>query len=200
MNTPISTLSARPYSRAQQQRPSSSLSQRPPSSASFTRPASSASLRPQSRVSRPGSRISRPATRQSTRLLPLFQKLITQITGLTPENDDEDFRFTLDFVSRNLEHATATKGGPSSDMPDMDRRFHGYIQLSCLQHLSFNQCIVLRFIEKFRIQSNDTLAEALQLSYRKVKDHAKELTNIDGDIKVESLLIICKRVTDGGSS
>ncbi|KAG2122225.1 Spc98 family-domain-containing protein [Suillus clintonianus] len=168
MSTPSSTLSARPHSRAQHQRPSSSLSQRPPSSASFARPVSSASLRPQSRVSRPSSRISRPATRQSTRLLPLCQKLITQLTGLTLDNDEEDFRIALDFVSRNLEHATATKGGPSSDMATMDKRFHG-------------------FLEKSRIQSNDTLAEALEMSYRKVKDSAKELTNIDGDIKFAHL-------------
>ncbi|KAG0698698.1 Spc98 family-domain-containing protein [Suillus ampliporus] len=168
MSTPSSTLSARPQSRALHQRPSSSLSQRPPSSASFGRPSSSASLRPQSRVSRPSSRISRPATRQSTRLLPLCQKLITQLTGLNLENDEEDFRIALDFVSRNLEHATATKGGPSSDMATMDKRFHG-------------------FIEKSRIQSNDTLAEALEISYRKVKYSAKELTNIDGDIKLAHL-------------
>ncbi|KAG1760722.1 Spc98 family-domain-containing protein [Suillus occidentalis] len=168
MSTPSSTLSARPHSRALHQRPSSSLSQRPPSSASFARPVSSASLRPQSRVSRPSSRISRPATRQSTRLVPLCQKLITQLTGLTSENDEEDFRTTLDFVSRNLEHATATKGGPSSDMATMDKRFHG-------------------LLEKSRIQSNDTLAEALEISYRKVKDSAKELTNIDGDIKLAHL-------------
>lgn len=127
MSTPSSTLSARPHSRALNQRPSSSLSQRPPSSASYARPVSSASLRPQSRISRPSSRISRPATRQSTRLAPLCQKLITQLTGLTLENDEEDFRMALDFVSRNLEHATATKGGPRSDMATMDKRFHGYI-------------------------------------------------------------------------
>ncbi|KAG1717437.1 Spc98 family-domain-containing protein [Suillus paluster] len=168
MSTPSSTLSARPHSRALHQRPSSSLSQRPPSSASFGRPVSSASLRPPSRVSRPSSRISRPVTRQSTRLLPLCQTLITQLTELDLENDEEDFRIALDFVSRNLEHATATKGGPSSDMATMDRRFHG-------------------FIEKSRIQSNDTLAEALEISYRKVKDSAKELTNIDGDIKLSHL-------------
>ncbi|KAG1809247.1 Spc98 family-domain-containing protein [Suillus variegatus] len=168
MSTPSSTLSAHPHSRALNQRPSSSLSQRPPSSASYARPVSSASLRPQSRISRPSSRISRPATRQSTRLAPLCQKLITQLTGLTLENDEEDFRMALDFVSRNLEHATATKGGPSSDMATMDKRFHG-------------------FLEKYRIQSNDTLAEALEISYRKVKDSAKELTNIDSDIKLAHL-------------
>lgn len=100
--------------------------------------------------------------------MPLCQKLVTQLTGLTSENDEEDFRTTLDFVSRNLEHATATKGGPSSDMATMDKRFHG-------------------FLEKSRIQSNDTLAEALEISYRKVKDSAKELTNIDGDIKLAHL-------------
>jgi gamma-tubulin complex component 5 len=148
MSTPSSTLSARPHSRALQQRPSSSLSQRPTSSASFARPVSSASFRPQSRVSRPSSRISRPATRQSTRLLPLFQKLVTQVTDLTPENDEEDFRTALDFVSRNLEHATATKGGPSSDMATMDKRFHGYIQLSYLQQVLFSQCTSLQLYRK----------------------------------------------------
>jgi gamma-tubulin complex component 5 len=147
MSTPSSTLSARPHSRALHQRPSSSLSQRPPSSASYARPVSSASLRPQSRVSRPSSRISRPATRQSTRLAPLCQKLITQVAELTLENDEEDFRIALDFVSRNLEHATATKGGPSSDMATMDKRFDGYIQSSYMKVL-FSQCMFLQFSRK----------------------------------------------------
>lgn len=56
---------------------------------------------------------------------------------------------------------------------------------------SANACS-FSFIEKSRIQSNDTLAEALKISYRKVKDSAKELTNIDGDIKVNSLTVMHK--------
>ncbi|KIJ69751.1 hypothetical protein HYDPIDRAFT_35222 [Hydnomerulius pinastri MD-312] len=170
MSTPTSSgssalpSSARPHSRIQ--RPSSSLSYRPPSSLSSARPVSSASLRPQSRVSRPASRISRPVTRQATRLLPLCQSLVTQMTGLSPDNDDENFRTAVDFVSKNLEHST--KGGPSADMPAMDKHFRGYVQ-------------------KARINSHDSLAEALEKSYHKVKEQAKELTGLDEEIKLSHL-------------
>lgn len=130
MNTPIPASSIRPHSSLRIQRPSSSLSQRPPSSLSSARPASSASsLRPHSRVStRPSSRLSRPVTRQTTRLLPLCQSLVTQVTGLSPEIDDENFRTAVDFVSKNLEFSI--KAGASTDMTAMDKHFRGYYHSS----------------------------------------------------------------------
>ncbi|KIJ13301.1 hypothetical protein PAXINDRAFT_117334 [Paxillus involutus ATCC 200175] len=161
-----SSLSARPHSRLQ--RPSSSLSQRPPSSLSSARPVSSASLRPPSRVStRPSSRISRPVTRQTTRLLPLCQTLVTRLTGLSLENDDENFRIAVDFVSKNLEHSI--KGGAGVDIPTLNKHFRGYHVL------------------KARINSHDGLANALEKSYRKVKTQAKDLTDLDGQIKLSHL-------------
>ncbi|KAG8219040.1 Spc98 family-domain-containing protein [Butyriboletus roseoflavus] len=169
MNTPTSASSARPHSSLRVQRPLSSLSQRPPSSLSSARPPSSASsFRPHSRVStRPSSRISRPATRQSTRLLPLCQSLVTQVTGLSPDADDENFRTAVDFTSRNLEYSI--KAGASIDMTAMDKHFRGYHVL------------------KASINSYDGLADALQESYRKAKQQAKELTDFDERIKLSHL-------------
>ncbi|KAF9226914.1 hypothetical protein BS17DRAFT_800830 [Gyrodon lividus] len=168
MSTPTSgtsSLSVRSHSRLQ--RPSSSLSQRPSSSLSSARPVSSASFRPQSRVStRPSSRISRPVTRQTTRLLPLCQILVTRITGLSPENDDENFRTAVDFASKNLEYSL--KGGAGTDMTALDKHFRGHAL-------------------KARINSNDGLANALEESYRKVKEQAKDLTDLDGQIKLSHL-------------
>ncbi|KAI9569285.1 Spc98 family-domain-containing protein, partial [Boletus coccyginus] len=166
---PISASSVRPHSALRAQRPSSSLSQRPPSSLSSARPPSSASsFRPQSRIStRPSSRLSRPATRQATRLLLLCQSLVTQVTGLSSETDDENFRTAVDFASKNLEYAI--KAGASADMTAMDKHFRGYHVL------------------KASINSHDNLADALRESYRKVKQQAKELTDLDEQIKLSHL-------------
>ncbi|KIK29013.1 hypothetical protein PISMIDRAFT_672390 [Pisolithus microcarpus 441] len=158
----------RPHSRAQ--RPSSSSSHgRPSSSLSTARPVSSASLRPQSRLSRPSSRVSRPVTRHTARLLPLCQSLVTQITRLSPDNDAENFRIAVDFTLKNLEHAI--KGGASTDMTTMEKRFRGRIQ-------------------KAQINNQDTLANSLKTSYTRVKQHAKDLIDIDEDIKVTTSILV----------
>lgn len=82
------------------------------------------SVRPGSRVSqRPVSRQARPATRQSSRLLPLSQTLVTQVTGLTPDGDEDKFRTSVEYVTKSLEHAT--KGAASIDMAVMDRQIAG---------------------------------------------------------------------------
>ncbi|KAI5993575.1 Spc98 family-domain-containing protein [Pisolithus albus] len=168
MSTPTSSHVGglqRPHSRAQ--RPSSSSSHgRPSSSLSTARPVSSASLRPQSRLSRPSSRVSRPVTRHTVRLLPLCQRLVTRITGLSPDNDAENFRIAVDFTLKNLEHAM--KGGASTDMTTMDKRFRGRIQ-------------------KAQINNQDILARSLKTAYTKVKQHAKDLIDIDEDIKLSHL-------------
>ncbi|KAI6040406.1 Spc98 family-domain-containing protein [Pisolithus marmoratus] len=169
MSTPTSSHVSglpRPHSRAQ--RPSSSSSHgRPSSSLSTPRPVSSASLRPQSRLStRPSSRVSRPATRHAARLLPLCQSLVTQTTRLSPDNDAENFRIAVDFTLKNLEHAI--KGGASTDMTTMDRRFRGRVQ-------------------KARINNQDALANALNKAYTRVKEYAKDLVDIDEDIKFSHL-------------
>ena len=124
---PLSSLSHRPPSSASQ-RPPSSASHRPPSSLS-SRPMSSTSMRPHSRVSqRPHSRHAR------SRLLPLCQTLVTQVTGLRDggggdgeEGDGENFRTAVDFVVKNLEATTLNKGAPGVDMGVMDRQIRGCV-------------------------------------------------------------------------
>ena len=118
-----SSRASRPSSSASQ-RPASSISQRPPSSSS--RPTSSLSTRPGSRVAqRPNSRHSRPATRQTSRLISLSETLVTQITGLTIENDEDNFRTALEFVWKNLEQVT--KGAVSVDMTVIDKQIRGFV-------------------------------------------------------------------------
>lgn len=66
----------------------------------------------------------------------MSQALVTQITGLRPsadgadEDEDENYRTAVDFVTKNLEYTS--KGGASQDMAAMDRHFHGYVQRGVL--------------------------------------------------------------------
>lgn len=105
-------------------------------------------------------------TRHTARLLPLCQSLVTQITRLSPDNDAENFRIAVDFTLKNLEHAI--KGGASTDMTTMEKRFRGRIQ-------------------KAQINNQDTLANSLKTTYTRVKQHAKDLIDIDEDIKLSHL-------------
>jgi gamma-tubulin complex component 5 len=108
-------------------RPSSGAQFRPPSSASTLRPSSSlSSNRPISRISqRSGSRLSRrPSLRQASRITPLTQILVTQITGITPESDPDNFRIATEYVIKHLE--TSIGGSSGQDMSKMDQHFYGY--------------------------------------------------------------------------
>ena len=85
------------------------------------RPQSSASVRPGSRLSiRPQARHAR------NRLLPLCQKLVTQITGNNPENDDDAPQHLQDveFVLKNLE---ANKQATTVDLDRIDRQIRGLV-------------------------------------------------------------------------
>lgn len=131
---------ARRPSSSASQRPLSAVSLRPPSGLS-QRPSSSLSVRPTSRVSnRPSSRLStRPGTghRPNPRIGPLSQDLVTQITGLVPNGDEEkNFETAVDFVTKNLEYKA--KGGVSQDITAMDRVFSGYVHYSVLQSRLIN--------------------------------------------------------------
>ncbi|OBZ70494.1 Gamma-tubulin complex component 5 [Grifola frondosa] len=161
-----SRTSTRPASSASI-RPSSSASTRPPSSASSVRPAPSAS-RPASRATqRPISRFSqRPSTRQSLRLLPFYQELVTQVTGLTAESDQENFRTAVDFVSRNLDQTARPSG--STDFATVDKHVRGHAQ-------------------KARINSYDTLATALETSYKKLKNQSQNCGDLDAEIQLSRL-------------
>lgn len=106
-------------------RPPSSLSHRPPSSLAVPRPVSSASsIRPHSRLSQ------RPQRHARSRLVPLSQALVTQVTGLRDEGteddfDGENFRTAVDFVAKNLEATTLTKAAAGMDMGAIDRQIRG---------------------------------------------------------------------------
>lgn len=130
-------------------RPSSSASTRPPSSASAVRPSSSASsVRPSSSAGsvrhlapsraesratqRPSSRFSRPATRHSTRLNPLYQTLVTQLTGWTDENDEDDFNSGVELVTRRLDQTS--RPAASADFATIDKQIRG-LGIICLSSL-----------------------------------------------------------------
>ena len=115
---PGSSASMRPASSASM-RPASSLSVRPPSSASTMRPGTSASVR------RPVSRLSqRPPTRQSSRILPLCETLVTQITGFTAA-DQEVYQAAVDYTSKNLD--STVRPSASTDYATIDRVMKGYL-------------------------------------------------------------------------
>ena len=122
-NRPPSSLSLRPSSR-NTSRPGSSATQRPASSLSV-RPTSRASVRPQSRFSqRTHSRHAR------SRLIPLCQTLVSQITGLRDESterdaDGENFREAVEHMVKALETSTINKAAVGVDMSVIDSRISG---------------------------------------------------------------------------
>ncbi|KAF9462032.1 Spc98 family-domain-containing protein [Collybia nuda] len=145
---------------------SSGLSVRPPSSLSTHRPPSNASVRPHSRVS------VRSQTRHArSKLIPLSQTLVTQITGLEEKKgteDEVDFITAVDFVVKNLEATTLSKGAVSVDMGVMDRQIRGHSL-------------------KARLNSQDVLAEALEKCYEGLKTHIEGETDLDKEIKKSRL-------------
>ncbi|KAM6496155.1 Spc97 / Spc98 family domain containing protein [Amanita muscaria] len=162
-----SSASLRPSSSASTPRPSSSLSARPRSSSSVStsRPQS----RPQSRVSR------RPSSRHDfrTRLQPLARTLVAQLTGLqeegTPDDPDgQNFQTSLNLVLKNLDATTLNKGATSVDLRIMDQQIHGHAL-------------------KARVNSQDELSEALQMSYHRVKSSVVENEELDQGIKMYRL-------------
>ncbi|GBE79798.1 predicted protein [Sparassis crispa] len=172
---PPSSASTRPSSSASIRpsisapiRPSSSASIRPSPSTSSARPISRTSSRSSSRLThRPSSRYSqRPSTRQSSRLVPLYQALVTQITGLTSENDQDNFRDAVDFVSKNLDQSV--RPSANHDLDTVERHFRGHVQ-------------------KARINANDTLGTALETSHRKFKSQFEHNGDLDTDVKMSRL-------------
>ncbi|OCH94284.1 hypothetical protein OBBRIDRAFT_163520 [Obba rivulosa] len=166
---PSSSASIRPSSSAPL-RPSSSASSR--TLTSTLRPSSSASsVRPPSSTSRPTSRLSqrprsRASSRLSARLLPLYQTLVTQTTGLEASRDAENFQTAVEFVARNLDQTT--KPGVTSDMTAMEKHIRGHCQ-------------------KARVNSNDTLANALNVAFGKLKSQADAGNDLDADMKTSRL-------------
>ncbi len=114
---------------------------RPKSSASSHRPFSRATNRPPSSTSiagRPASRIGNTPTskplhrlpqRQITRLISSSQSLVSQVTGLNPDDDGGVFRAMVDMVTRSLDYNV--KAAPSSGMSDIAKLVNGSIVPSC---------------------------------------------------------------------
>ena len=99
---PQPSSSSRPLSRA-----SIVPTLRPSSSLGHTRPISRLSQRPASRLSqRPASRQSHhapPHSQISAKVSGLIHTLVTQITGITNENDPENYKIACDYASKHLE-------------------------------------------------------------------------------------------------
>ncbi|KAJ7735445.1 Spc98 family-domain-containing protein [Mycena olivaceomarginata] len=155
---PTSALSQRPPSSASH-RPLSRASQRPPSSAS-QRPLSSASRRPPSSLS-----VRRPPSR---RLFPFYQTLVTQVTGLSEADDDAAYQTAVEYTTRSLESATMVKAATGVDLGVIDRQVQGHAH-------------------KARIKTRDTLAEALETSYKRLKHQAAQEKDLDQEIKMSRL-------------
>ena len=122
-NRPPSSLSSRPSSQTAS-RPVSRAIQRPPSSLSI-RPTSSISVRPQSRFSQ-----RQPQKHVRSRLIPLCQNLVSQITGLRDEDAEQNiggqnFREAVEHMVKVLETSTISKAAVGVDMSVIDSRISG---------------------------------------------------------------------------
>ncbi|KAJ7940262.1 Spc98 family-domain-containing protein [Mycena leptocephala] len=127
------------------------------------------SARPISRISqRPHSRHAR------SRLVPLCQTLVSQVTGLSERDDDESFQTTVEYAVKNLESTTMTKAATGVDMGLLTVRFTA---MPCSTSHA----------QKARINSRDALAEALQTSYRRLKHQAAQEPDLDQEIKLSRL-------------
>ncbi|KAF9498676.1 hypothetical protein BDN71DRAFT_1443067 [Pleurotus eryngii] len=156
-------------------RPSSSASLRVPSSAS-RRPGSSASQRPSSVLNvrppssasmRPSSRLSQRAKSRS-RLTPICQTLVTQITGMDNSTQhSENFNTAVEFAVQNLEATSLVnlKGSVGVDMSTMDKQIRGHV-------------------EKAKIQLRESLGQALETAYRQLKISMAHTHDLDEDIKM----------------
>ncbi|KAG8860524.1 hypothetical protein FRB96_003778 [Tulasnella sp. 330] len=133
-------------------RPSTSQSHyRPGTSQSHNRPGTSQSqYRPGSRISQTSaSRLShRPPSRHAQRLAGDTQTLVTQLTGMTDDDDPEDFQDACDSAGRILETHRYT--GLAADMRDIDTRLDG-------------------LTERADIQGHDALAKAISETRLRLK-------------------------------
>lgn len=132
IDRPQSSLSNRALSRA-----SVAPTIRPSSSLGISRPISRVSQRPASRVSqRPASRQSHhaPAHSQiSAKVSGLIHTLVTQITGITNENDPENYKIACDYANKHLELGMLGISGVvglSWDMGRADAHFTGCVRAS----------------------------------------------------------------------
>jgi hypothetical protein len=62
-----------------------------------------------------------------SRIINLSHTLVSQITGLQPEDEDGEFRALVDVVKRSLDYNV--KAAPSSSMNDVTKQLDGYVLL-----------------------------------------------------------------------
>lgn len=129
IDRPKSSLSTRPLPRT-----SITPTLRPSSSLGHSRPISRVPQRPTSRHSqRPASRQSHhaPAHSQiSAKVSSLIHTLVTQITGITNENDSENYKIACHYANKHLESGMlgiSGVAGASWDMKKADAHFSGCV-------------------------------------------------------------------------
>ncbi|KAI0268157.1 Spc98 family-domain-containing protein [Gloeopeniophorella convolvens] len=162
LSRPSSSASLRtPYNELA--RPASSASSYRPSSLATSRPLSSASMRPTSRAAhRAPSRLSqRPPSRQASRLAVLSHTLVSQVTHIDPNDDEEEYRDLTEMVSRGTDYNA--KAAPSSSMRDISKLIHGRAQ-------------------RARITSQDAWADAVELALSLLKSQVEKINDLDSEI------------------
>ncbi|KAJ3741009.1 Spc98 family-domain-containing protein [Lentinula detonsa] len=164
-------------------RPQSGVSQRPESSlshhtiqhgstatvASLARPASSASIRPTSRASyRPKSRQQKLTT---AKLLPFCGDVVRKVLGEPGEGDDEHerkYHEMVDWSVKQLGSEGSNKAALVFDMEGINKMVRGHV-------------------EKARVKSQDTLADALERCHGQLNELAEGEHDLDDEIKKSRL-------------
>lgn len=142
-------------------RSASRFSQRP-SSALSHRPGSSLSQRPTSRLSQ------RPPSRHAQRFAPQLRKLVENVTGISADDEEEDFEDACDLALRTLETNRYT--GLRVSLDEVEARIEG-------------------FIEKAQIKGQDVMATALSETQARLKTTVREASaTTDEPLVRESLL------------
>lgn len=60
-----------------------------------------------------------------SRVISLCNTLVSQVTGLRPDDEDGDFRALVEIVTRCLDYNA--KAAPSSSMDDIAKQLHGSV-------------------------------------------------------------------------
>ncbi|KAF9026563.1 hypothetical protein BDZ89DRAFT_1134747 [Hymenopellis radicata] len=172
---PASAASRRPVSSVtpratptQTVRPSSSQSIHHPYSGTI-RPSSSQGIRPStSQGIRPISRLTaRPQSRQlranHLKIVSLCEQLVRNLQG---DEDETEYHSSIDYATRSLslEGTMLNKVGVTIEQAAVDRTMRGHVQ-------------------KARIQSHDALADALETSYKRLKENFEKEHDLDQEIK-----------------
>ncbi|KAI9513296.1 Spc98 family-domain-containing protein [Russula earlei] len=96
-----------------------------------------------------------------SRVISLSHTLVSQITGLQPNDEEDDFLALVDIVVRGLDYNT--KAAPSSSMNDIAKQLRGRT-------------------ERARINSQDPWADALEHAFSLLKSKVEKIHDIDSEI------------------